>query len=69
MLSFLLKQISIGIDVFLFNFFATFILILGLQATVGLKVNTGLQPPSPTHMELFVADTTLRRPEATKERV
>jgi len=36
MLSFLLKQISIGIVYFLLNFFATFGSVLGLQLTVGL---------------------------------
>jgi len=52
MLSFLLKQIWIGIDYFLSNFFATFGSVLGLQITVtfrsvlGLRVNSGLQPPT-----------------------
>jgi len=79
MLSSLLKHIWIGIDYFLLNFFATFgsILgleiavtfgsVLGLQVTVGLQVNTGLQPP--IRWEPFVADTMLRRPEPTQERV
>ena len=79
MLSTLLKHIWIGIDYFLLNFFATFgsILgleiavtfgsVLGLQVTVGLQVNTGLQPP--IRWEPFVADTMLRRPEPTQERV
>jgi len=67
MLSFLLKQISIGIVYLLLNFFATFGSVLGLQLTVGLKVNTGLQ--SPTRWEPFVAVTMLHRPESTKERV
>ena len=79
MLSFLLKQIWIGIDDFLLNFFATFNSILGLQitvtfgsvlglrVTVGMQVNTGLQPP--TRWEPFVAGTRLRRPEPTKDRV
>jgi len=79
MLSFLLEQIWIGIDYFLLNFFATFDLVLGLtitvtvgsvlglQVTVRLQVNTGLQLP--TRWEPFVADTMLRLPEQTKERV
>jgi len=46
---------------------------LRLQITVtfgsvlGLQVNSGLQPP--TRWEPFVADTMLRHPELTKERV
>ena len=67
MLSFLLKQIWIGIDYFLLNFFATFGFILGLKVTVGLQVNDGLQPP--TCWESFVTGTMLRWPEPTKERV
>jgi len=79
MLSFLLKQIWIGIDDFLLNFFATFASVLGLQitvtlasvlglqVTVGLQINTGLQPL--TRWEPFVAGIMLRRPEPTKERV
>jgi len=58
MLSFLLKQIWIGIDYFLLNFFATFGFILGLKVTVGLQVNDGLQPP--TCWESFVTGTMLR---------
>jgi len=34
MLSFLLKQIWIGIDDFLLNFFATSVSVLGLEVTV-----------------------------------
>jgi len=79
MLSFLLKQIWIGSDHFLLNFFTTFSLVLGLQITVtfgsvlglqvtlGTQVNSGLQPP--TRWEPFVAATMLRRPEPTKETV
>jgi len=79
MLSFLLKQIWIGIDYFLLNFFATFGSILGLQitatlgsvlglkVTVGLQVNDGLQ--STTRWESFVTGTMLRWPEPNKERV
>ena len=79
MLSFLLKQIWIGIDYFLLNFFATFGSILGLQitatlgsvlglkVTVGLEVNTALQPQ--TRWQPLVAGTMLRRSEPTKERV
>jgi len=66
-LSFLLKQIWIGIDYFLLNFFARFGSILGLQITVGMQVSTGLQPP--TRWEPFIVDTMMRRPESTKERV
>jgi len=52
----LFKQNWFGIDDFLLNFFATFVPVLGLQitvtfgsvlalqVTVGLQVNTGLQP-------------------------
>jgi len=77
MISLLLKQIWIGMDDFLLNFFATFNLllelqitvtfdsVLRLQVTVGLQVNTGLQPP--TRWEPFVAGTILRCPEPTKE--
>jgi len=65
MLSFLLKQIWIGIDDFLLKFFATLCLVLGLQitatlgsvlglqVTVGLQVNSGLQLP--TCWDPFVA--------------
>jgi len=78
MLSFLLKQIWIGIDDFLLNFASfgsilglqitvTFGSVLGLQVIVGLYVNTGLQPS--TRWEPFVAGTMLYRPEPTKERV
>jgi len=75
----IIKQIWVGIHDFLFNFFATFGSIWGVQITVtfgsvlglqvigGLRVNTGLQPP--TLWEPFVAGTMLRRPEPTKERV
>ena len=52
---------------FLLKFFATFDSVLGLQISVGLQVNSGLQPP--TRWEPFVAGTMLRRPEPTKERV
>jgi len=67
------KQNWFGIDDFLLNFFATFVLVFGLQITVTfgsvlrLQVNTGLQPP--TRWEPFVAGTMLCRPEPTKERV
>jgi len=73
MLSFLLKQIWIGIDDFLLKFFATFGSAEGLQITVssgtglGLQVNSGLQPP--TRWEPFVSGTMLRRPDPTKESV
>jgi len=79
MISFLFKQIRVGIDDFLLKFFATFgsVLglqitvtfssVLGLQVTVGLQVTSGLQPP--TCWEPFVASTMLRRPEPTEERV
>ena len=79
MLSFLYKQIWIGIDYFLLNFSATFVStlglkitvtfgsVLGLQVTIGLQVNIGFQPP--TRWEPFVAGTMLRRPETNKERV
>ena len=79
MLSFLLKQIGIGIVCFLFellrNFpfsfetadYCNFRFSLGLQMTVGLQVNTRLQPPA--HWETFVAGRMLRRPEPTKEGV
>jgi len=75
-LTFLFKQYWFGIDDFLTNFFATFVLVLGLQitvtfgsvlglqVTVGQQVNTGLQPP--TRWEPFVVGTTLCRPEPTK---
>jgi len=43
MLSFLLKQIWIGIDDFLLNFFATFGSVLGLQITVTFGALLGLQ--------------------------
>jgi len=43
----------------------TFGSVLGLQVTVGLQVNTGLQPP--TRREPFVAGTMLHRPEPTEE--
>jgi len=46
MLLFLLKPIWIGIDDFILNFFATFVSVLGLQVTLELQVNTGLQPPT-----------------------
>jgi len=39
--------------------------VLGLQVTVGLPINSGLQPP--TSWEPFVAGTMLRCPEPTKE--
>jgi len=61
MLSFLLKEIWIGRDDFLLNFFATFGSVLGLQ------VNTGLQPP--TRWEPFVAGKMLCPPQPTKETV
>jgi len=61
MLSFSLKQIWIGIDYFLLNFFATF------DSVLGLHVNTRLQPP--TRWEPFVAGTMLHCPEPTKEKV
>ena len=79
MLSFLLKDIWIGIDYFLLNLFAIFVSflglqitvtfgsVLGLQVTVGLQVYTGLQPP--TRWVPSVAGTLLRHPEPTKERV
>jgi len=67
MLSFLLEQIWIGIDYFLFNFIATFVSVLGLQVTAGPRVNSGLQPP--TRWEAFVAGRMLRRSEPTKETV
>jgi len=67
MLPFVLEQIWIGMDYFLLNFIATFGSILGLQATAGPQVNSGLQPP--TRWETFVAGTMLRRPEPTKETV
>jgi len=63
----LLKQIWIGIDYFLLNLFATFGSVLRLQITVGLQVNTGLKPA--ICRETFLADTMLRRPDPTKERV
>jgi len=78
-LLFLFKQHWFGIDDFLLNFFSTFVSVLwlqitvtfgsvlGLQGTVGLQVNAGLQPP--TRWEPFVAGTVLCRPEPTKERV
>jgi len=67
------KQICIGIDYFLLNFFATFASVLGLHIIVTfglvleLQVNIALQPP--TRWEPFVADTMQRRPEPTKERI
>jgi len=67
MLSFLLKQIWVGIDYFLLNFFATFGSISGLEITVGLQVNTGFRPP--TCWESYFVGTMLRRPEPPKERV
>jgi len=46
MLSFLLKQIWIGIDDVLLCFFATFGSVLGLQVTKGVrKGGLGLAPP------------------------
>ena len=39
--------------------------VLGLQVTVGLPINSGLQPP--TSWEPFVVGTILRCPEPTKE--
>jgi len=78
MLSFLLKYICIGIDDFILKLFTSFGSVwrvqvtvtsgsvLGLQVTVGLQVNSGLQPP--TRGDPFVVGT-LRRPEPTKERV
>ena len=62
---FLFKHNWFPIDDFLLNFFATFGSVLGLQVTVRLQVNTGLQPP--TRWEPFVAGTMLCRPEPTKE--
>jgi len=41
MLSFLLKQIWIGIDDFLLNFFATFGSVLGLQVTKCVRKGMG----------------------------
>jgi len=67
MSSLLHKQIWIGIDDFLLNFFASFSSVLGLQVTVGLQVNSELQPP--TRLDPFVAGTLLRHPEPTKQRV
>jgi len=79
MLSCLLEQISIGIYHFLLNFFTTlgsvfglqititFGSVLGLKVTVGLEVNTALQPQ--TRWQPLVAGTMLRRSEPTKERV
>jgi len=67
MLSFLLEQIGIGIDFFLFNFIATFGSVLGLQVTAVPQVNSGLQPP--TRWEPFVVGTMPCRPEPTKETV
>jgi len=79
MLSFLLKQVWIGIDFILLKFFApfrsvlrqhitvTFGSVLGLQVTEGLQINSKLQPP--TCWEPFVAGTMLHCPETTKERV
>jgi len=61
----LFKHNWFPIDDFLLNFFATFGSVLGLQVTVRLQVNTGLQPP--TRWEPFVAGTMLCRPEPTKE--
>jgi len=64
-LTFFLKHIWKWIDYFLLKFFATFGSVLGLQiavtfgsvlglkVTVGLQVNSGLQPP--TRWEPFVA--------------
>jgi len=75
--SFLLKQIWIGNDDFLLNFFATlgsilrlrititFGSVLGLQIPVELQVKTGLQPP--TRWKPFVAGAMLSHPEPTKE--
>jgi len=67
MLSFLLKQIWIGIEEFPLNFFATFGSVLGLHVTIGLQVNSELQPL--TRWEPFVVGTLLCRPKPTKERV
>jgi len=67
MLSFLLEQIWIGTDYFLLNFIATFGSVLGVHATAGPQVNSGLQPP--TRWEPFVASTMLRQPEPNKETV
>jgi len=67
MKSFLLQQISIGIDYFLLKFIANFGSVLGLQVTARPQVNGGLQPH--TCSEPFVAGTMLRRPEPTKETV
>jgi len=74
----LYKQIWIGIDYFLLNFFATFVSTLGLKITVtsssvlGLQVTVGLQVnivSATNTLEPFVAGTMLRRPETNKERV
>jgi len=43
MLSFLLKQVGIGIDDFVLIFFATFGSVLGLQVTVTFGSVLGLQ--------------------------
>jgi len=63
---FCLNRFGLELIIFL-NFIATFDSVLGLQITVGLQVNSGLQPP--TCWEQFIADTMLRHPEPTKERV
>jgi len=85
MLSFLFKQIWIGIDYFLLKFFTifgsvldvqitvTFSSVLGLQVTVTFGSVLGLQFNSglqaPTRWEPFVAGIMLRHPEPIKERV
>jgi len=63
--NFSFKQNWFGIDDFLLYFFATFGSVLELQVTVGLQVNTGLQPP--TRWEPYVAGTMLCCPEPIKE--
>jgi len=68
MLPFLLKQIQIGIDGFLLDFFATLGSVSPLQVNAGrLQFNTGSHPP--TRWEPFVAGAMLCRPETTKKRV
>jgi len=66
-LSFLLKQICIGIYDILLNFFVTFASVLGVQVTVWVQFNSGLQPP--TRWESFVAGTMLPRLDQSKESV
>jgi len=66
-LSFLLKQICIGIYDILLNFFVTFASVFGVQVTVWVQFNSGLQPP--TRWESFVARTMLPRLDQTKESV